>query len=107
MAIGNPVTAHAYSVTSYKKILGFCVPACPLPAKFIVPEWGNKFDSGIPEPMEPGGPVRQHYAGVNFISHSGTVNFATGLRVEGNLELNFYTKDLRKLTNCLMLCLYC
>jgi hypothetical protein len=42
---------------------------CPV-AKFIVPEWGgggDKVDSGIPEPMEPGGPVRQPYAGVNFI----------------------------------------
>ncbi len=42
-------------------------------AEFMVPDWGDKVDYGIgfsyrtAMPMQPGGPVRQPYAGVNFI----------------------------------------
>ncbi len=42
-------------------------------AEFMVPDWGDKVDYGIgfsyrtAMPMQPGGLVRQPYAGVNFI----------------------------------------
>ncbi len=38
-------------------------------AKFIVSDWGNKVNSGIFGPLGymAGGPVRQPYAGVNYI----------------------------------------
>ncbi len=54
-------------------------------AKFIVPDWGG--DSGrvvVParQAAKAGLPVRQPYAGVNFIPQSGTMNLATVHSVE-------------------------
>jgi hypothetical protein len=40
-------------------------------AKFMVPDWGEKVDSG--------GPVRQPYTIVDFIPQQGTMNMATGV----------------------------
>jgi hypothetical protein len=56
--------------------------SAPSVAKFIVPNWAGKVNSGIvlsywPARLQAGRPVRQRYAGVNYISHSGTMNFAT------------------------------
>jgi hypothetical protein len=58
-------------------------------AKFVIPDWGNKVDSGIGLSYRP---ARLHtmqcigwqagmttlYARVNYIPQSGTMNFATG-----------------------------
>jgi hypothetical protein len=58
-------------------------------AKFIVPDWGNKVDSGIGLSYQPANarrlgyvgwrrrPVRRPYTGVNYIPQSGTMNLAT------------------------------
>jgi hypothetical protein len=55
-------------------------------AKFIVPHWGGKSQLWhrvvVPARQatitQAGGPVRQPYAGVNYILHTGTLNLATG-----------------------------
>jgi hypothetical protein len=50
---------------------------------FIVPDWGDDVDSGIGLLYRPAklhrlnGPIRQPYAGVNFIPLSGTMNLVT------------------------------
>jgi hypothetical protein len=57
-------------------------------AKFIVPEWGILLTpangcraSLLTYSMKSGGPGQQPYAGVNFISQSGTMNLAKVSRV--------------------------
>jgi hypothetical protein len=51
-------------------------------AKFIVPDWGDKVDSGIGLSYRPaklhmvGRPVQQPYARVNYVPHSGNMNLA-------------------------------
>ncbi len=63
-------------------------PTCPSApvAKFLVPERGDIVDSGIgllPRPAglhtQAGGPVRQPYAGVDYIPQSGTKKLASGI----------------------------
>jgi len=62
-----------------KELLRTFFMSFPGIAKFIVPDWGDKVDSGtgLPGYIIGWRPVRQPYAGVNFIPRSGTMNSAT------------------------------
>ncbi len=62
-----------------KELLRTFFMSFPAVANFIVPDWGDKVDSGTGPPGYIIGwrPVRQPYAGVNFIPRSGTMNSAT------------------------------
>jgi hypothetical protein len=59
-------------------------------AKFIVPHWRDKVDSGIGFSYRAGGPVGQLYAEVNNIPQSGTMNLATAPKALQKLKCASY-----------------
>ena len=74
--------------TGYYPLNSEVLPAGPV-AEFIVPDWGDKVNSGIglsyrPARLHRQRPVRQPYAGVDYIPQSGIMNSASGKQGEGN-----------------------
>ncbi len=67
-------------------------------AKFIVPDWGDKVDSGIGLSYRPatyaGRPVLQPYAGVNYILLSWTLNLDTAGKGESPTHCLFLRRSL-------------